>query len=118
MLRPLPGEGEGYSVGWAPHAWSSSASAVASRNRRSLRLTNLDPAREERPRRQRPLAAQRAPRGGGRLIGHRLGGSNQVRPAASLGAATRWSWAGRCGLRGEGAEHLREHLGSLLPLGF
>lgn len=42
MLRPLPGEGEGYSVGWVPHAWSFSASAaagprpaaaVASRNR-------------------------------------------------------------------------------------
>lgn len=51
----------------------------------SPRLTNLEPAREERPRRQRPLAAQRAPRGGGRLIGHRLGGSNRVKARSIAG---------------------------------
>lgn len=41
----------------------------------SLRLTNLDPAREERSRGRRSLAAQRCAE---RLIGRRLGGSNQV----------------------------------------
>ncbi|CAO2601082.1 hypothetical protein LEMLEM_LOCUS10571, partial [Lemmus lemmus] len=48
----------------------------------SPRLTNLDPAREERPRRQRLLAAQRAPRGGG---SHRLGFSNQVKARSIAG---------------------------------
>lgn len=60
----------------------------------SPRLTNLDPARKERPRRQRPLAAQHAPRGGGRLIGHRLGGSNQAK-ARSISGCCRQVEPGR-----------------------
>lgn len=121
---PASAEGEGYSVGWVSHALSSWAGSCSCPPRPlqshpeidlvSQRWTNLDPAREGWSRRRRSLVVQDAPIGGGRLIGRRFClVLIRSRPAASSGAAARWSWAGRCEDLGEEEEDQRELLGSL-----